>query len=144
MCLLVCLISPLFVCASAALPFYFSSHLRIRLSSLNFTTNQSDRWELCCFFPGPLSSMSLKRWRPVTSDISDMSSFVPQSTYTHTHTYIPRCHSNLMMRSYDWMVEVEMCMCCDCHSVLHWFWLTCNQPTAVITIFDEYWAEVIS
>lgn len=47
-CLFVCLILPV-LWVSSARPFYFR-HLCIRLSSLNFTANQSDGLALCCVF----------------------------------------------------------------------------------------------
>lgn len=71
---------------------------------------------------------------------------VPQSkhthSYSHTHTHklrAPSCHGNLVMRSWDWMAEVKMYMCCDCHSVLHgrWFWLSRHRRTAVISISGD-------
>lgn len=59
--------------------------------------------------------------------------FLPHKSHTHTHGHTlcpPSCHSDLVMRSSDWMAEVETC--CDCLTSFT------HQPPAIVPASNEY------
>lgn len=130
-----------------SLPF-IPSVICIRRSFPDLHSRPATTWQVralhvssCSLFS--LTYVSLKWWTPVTSDV--FLAFFLSLTHTQMHTRrAPSCHGNQMIRSYDWMAEVEMYMCSDCHSVLqsHWFGLSRHRPAAVIII--PGWAEVIA